>query len=133
MPPQLTRVYETVLYASDVEAVERFYAEVLGLRKVGAPGERAVAFRVPDGGMLLIFDPDRSSVPGRDVPSHGTSGDGHVAFAVPAGTLDAAADELRNGGVAVERELTWPSGGRSFYVRDPAGNSVELVEGEIWP
>ena len=31
-----------------------------------------------------------------------------------------------------EREITWPLGGRSVYVRDPSGNSVEFVEGEIW-
>jgi catechol 2,3-dioxygenase-like lactoylglutathione lyase family enzyme len=130
---RLTRVYETVLYANDIDAAERFYAGVLGLRRVGAPGERAAAYRLPDGGMLLLFDPGRSSVPGRDVPSHGARGPGHVAFAVPAGTLDAAAQELDRAGIALEREVTWPSGGRSLYVRDPAGNSLELVDGEIWP
>jgi len=35
--------------------------------------------------------------------------------------------------VEVELDRTWNRGGRSLYVRDPAGNSVELVEGEIWP
>jgi catechol 2,3-dioxygenase-like lactoylglutathione lyase family enzyme len=34
--------------------------------------------------------------------------------------------------VEIEREITWPLGGRSVYFRDPAGNSVEFVEGEIW-
>jgi hypothetical protein len=32
----------------------------------------------------------------------------------------------------VEREITWPLGGHSAYVRDAAGNSVELIEGEAW-
>ena len=31
-----------------------------------------------------------------------------------------------------EREISWPLGGRSVYFRDPAGNSVEYVEGQIW-
>jgi catechol-2,3-dioxygenase len=35
--------------------------------------------------------------------------------------------------VAVELDRTWKRGGRSLYVRDPAGNSIELVEGDIWP
>jgi catechol 2,3-dioxygenase-like lactoylglutathione lyase family enzyme len=127
------RVYETVLYAADVPAAARFYAEVLGLRLVDGPDELAAAFRLDDGGVLLIFDPQRASQPGRPVPSHGASGVGHVAFSLAEGELDAAAAELRDGGVEIEREIEWPQGGRSIYVRDPAGNSVELVEGDIWP
>ena len=28
--------------------------------------------------------------------------------------------------------MDWPGGGQSFYVRDPAGNSVEFAEARIW-
>jgi catechol 2,3-dioxygenase-like lactoylglutathione lyase family enzyme len=90
-------------------------------------------FRLPDGGVLLIFDPARSSTPGRPVPSHGAIGAGHVAFALEPGTLDVFADALRRQGIEIEQEITWDEGGRSAYVRDPAGNSVELVDGEAWP
>ena len=127
------RLYETVLYASDVPGLARFYAEVIGLRLVSGPDELAAAFRLEEGGVLLIFDPERSSAPGRAVPSHGTTGAGHVAFSVEEGELDACAAELRDRGIELERELDWPQGGRSIYVRDPAGNSVELVEGDLWP
>jgi catechol 2,3-dioxygenase-like lactoylglutathione lyase family enzyme len=127
------RVYETVLYATDVAATARFYADVLGLRLVDGPDELAAAFRLDDNGVLLIFDPERASVPGRPVPSHGATGAGHVAFSVGEGELDAAVAELRERGIEIEREVEWPQGGRSIYVRDPAGNSVELVEGELWP
>jgi hypothetical protein len=34
--------------------------------------------------------------------------------------------------VAIEHEATWPRGGRSFYFRDPAGNSLELATPRIW-
>jgi catechol 2,3-dioxygenase-like lactoylglutathione lyase family enzyme len=125
------RVYETVLYAADVPAAARWYADVLGLRVIDGPDELAVGFRLDDGGALLVFDPERASRPGRPVPSHGTSGAGHVAFAV-----DSVAEwEQRFAERAVEVELDkeWPQGGRSLYVRDPAGNSVELVAGDIWP
>jgi catechol 2,3-dioxygenase-like lactoylglutathione lyase family enzyme len=127
------RVYETVLYATDVAATARFYADVLGLRLVEGPDELAAAFRLDDDGVLLIFDPERASVPGRAVPSHGATGAGHVAFSVGEGELDAAVAELRERGIEIEREVEWPQGGRSIYLRDPAGNSVELVEGELWP
>ena len=129
----ITGVYETVLYASDVAAAAAFYGDVLGLRLVDGPDELAAAFRLDDGGVLLIFDPSRASVPGRPAPSHGTTGAGHVAFSVEDGTLAAWAEKLRERAVEIELERPWQSGGRSIYVRDPAGNSVELVEGDLWP
>lgn len=129
----VTGVYETALYASDVEAAARFYADVLGLTLLELSDELGAVFRLADGGILLIFDPERSSAPGRYVPSHGAAGQGHVAFSTGTGGLAALASELRRHGVEVERELTWGVGGRSLYVRDPAGNSVELIEGEAWP
>jgi catechol 2,3-dioxygenase-like lactoylglutathione lyase family enzyme len=127
------RVYETVLYARDVAATAAFYSEALGLRIVDGPDELAAAFRLDDRGVLLLFDPDRSGRPGRPVPSHGSEGAGHIAFSVGEGELDAYAEKLRSRGVEVERTVEWPQGGRSLYVRDPAGNSVELVEGDLWP
>jgi catechol 2,3-dioxygenase-like lactoylglutathione lyase family enzyme len=129
----ITGVYETVLYAPDVAAAATFYGEVLGLRLVDGPDELAAAFRLEDGGVLLIFDPSRASVPGRPVPSHGATGAGHVAFSVEDGTLDTWAEKLRKREVEIELERPWQRGGRSIYVRDPAGNSVELVEGDLWP
>jgi catechol 2,3-dioxygenase-like lactoylglutathione lyase family enzyme len=125
------RVYETVLYATDVPATARWYADVLELRLVDGPDELAAAFRLEDGGILLVFDPERAARPGRPVPSHGTSGAGHVAFAVSA--LEEWRGRLAALGVEVELDKEWPQGGRSLYLRDPVGNSVELVEGDLWP
>jgi catechol 2,3-dioxygenase-like lactoylglutathione lyase family enzyme len=71
---QLASVYETVLYSSDVAAAARFYSEVLKLRPLEEPDELSAAFRLDDGGVLLIFDPARASTPGRPVPSHGRRG-----------------------------------------------------------
>ena len=73
-----TRIFETVLYAEDLAAAERFYRHTIGLEVIGR-GDLAVVFRC-GGGVLLIFDPRKSGAPGRDVPSHGTSGAGHIAF-----------------------------------------------------
>lgn len=128
----LTGVYETVLYARNLAEAGRFYAGVLGLRAVRENVELLDAFRLPDGGVLLLFNPDESSKPGREVPSHGGVGSGHVAFRMENGAYSAWLNRLRGAAVAIEQEVTWPTGARSIYVRDPAGNSVELVEGEIW-
>ena len=46
--------------------------------------------------------------------------------------LDAWKERLPAHGVAIEHEQAWPRGGRSFYVRDPAGNSIELATPRIW-
>jgi catechol 2,3-dioxygenase-like lactoylglutathione lyase family enzyme len=120
-------VYETVVYATDLEAATGFYRDVLGLREVDDG-----AFRLDDGGILLLFDPARSSQTGRPVPSHGAMGAGHVAFTVD--TLHAWRERLLEAGVKLEQEKEWARGGaRSIYIRDPAGNSVELVEGDLWP
>jgi catechol 2,3-dioxygenase-like lactoylglutathione lyase family enzyme len=51
---------------------------------------------------------------------------------VPAASLDAWRGHLAACGVVVEKEVAWPRGGRSLYVRDPAGNSVELASPRIW-
>jgi len=127
-PP--ARVLETVLYARDLEAAEAFYAGVLGLRvHARAPG-RFVFFRLLDQ-MLLVFDPE-ASARNRDVPPHGCSGPGHVCFAVAEAELDGWRAHLAAHNVAIEHEHVWPGGGRSLYVRDPAGNSVEFASPRIW-
>jgi catechol 2,3-dioxygenase-like lactoylglutathione lyase family enzyme len=131
--PRPVRIYETVLYAPDVAATAAFYSDVLGLRMLEEPDELSAVVRLDDGGILLVFDPARSAAPGRPVPSHGTTGTGHIALGLEDGALDVTAAELRRRGVEIEREVTWDEGGRSIYVRDPAGNSVELIEGEAWP
>ena len=127
---QPSKIFETVLYAEDLAAAERFYHEVLGL-EVLARSELLAAFRC-GGGVLLVFDLRKSAVPGRHVPSHGASGVGHVAFAAKPEDLPAWREQLLRAGVAIEREVDWDEGGRSIYFRDPAGNVVELAPPTIW-
>jgi catechol 2,3-dioxygenase-like lactoylglutathione lyase family enzyme len=129
--PSISGVYETVLYAADVPQTAAFYEQVLGLRLLEAD-ELAAAFRLSDGGVLLLFDPTLSAQPGRPVPSHGANGPGHVALTVQPGSLEEAKSQLLRQGIRLEREVEWDEGGRSLYVRDPAGNSVELIDGEAW-
>lgn len=129
----IERVYETVIYAEDVQTAASFYVDALGLRLVEEPDELLASFRLPDRGLLLVFDPRVAAQPGRMVPSHGTTGAGHVAFAVGRGSLDDWAERLGERGIEIEQAVDWDAGGRSLYLRDPAGNSVELVDRDIWP
>lgn len=123
-------VLETVLYAKDLDAAEHFYGGTLGLQLDSRqPG--VFCFFHAGPAMLLLFDPEAASR-NRTVPPHGAIGAGHACFAVPEAELDAWKQRLTTQGVAVEHEQTWPRGGRSFYVRDPAGNSIEFATPRIW-
>ena len=129
-------VLETCLYASDLDAAERFYSGVLELTVVARAAERHVFFRC-GAAMLLVFDPERTAasagqVNGTPVPAHGARGAGHVCFRIAADELDAWRERFARADVAIEAEITWPRGGSSLYVRDPAGNSVELAPASIW-
>ncbi|MCC6676885.1 MAG: VOC family protein [Phycisphaerales bacterium] len=131
--PRLTRIHETVLYGPDLDAMAAFYTGALGLRQVSRNADRGVVFRITADSVLIAFNPGETTKPHEVVPSHGATGPGHIAFTIPREDLDAWRDHLTGAGLAIEREVTWPTGARSLYVRDPAGNSVELLAGEVWP
>ncbi len=126
----IARVLETVLYVDDLDAAERFYGGVLGLELDSRKHGLFVFFRCGEG-MLLLFEPEAART-GRNVPAHGARGPGHVCFAVPESALVSWRAHLEAHGVVIEQEVSWPRGGRSFYFRDPAGNSLELATPRIW-
>jgi catechol 2,3-dioxygenase-like lactoylglutathione lyase family enzyme len=128
---QANEILETCLYVDDLDAAERFYRDVLGLVFVSRQEGRHVFFRCGQR-MLLLFNPDESSLASSDLPPHGSRGAGHVAFAVPDDELDAWRIHLNAARVQIEKTIDWPQGGRSFYFRDPAGNSLELATPRIW-
>jgi len=129
-------VLETCLYAEDLEACERFYQTVLGLALLEYEPERHCFFHCGSG-VFLLFNARRTShhpgeVGGVPIPRHGAHGAGHVAFAVSPSEVPEWLERLQAAGVNVEADVSWPGGGRSLYVRDPAGNSVELATPNIW-
>ena len=77
---QPSRIFETV-YAEDLAAAERFYHQALGLEVIGR-GESFSWFSVVTVESCWCLILARVPHRGRDVPSHGTIGAGHIAFAV---------------------------------------------------
>lgn len=129
-------ILETVLYASDLAAIEEFYRRALGLEPYAKSEGRQVFYRLGEQ-MLLIFNPDATEVPpAKDaklpVPPHGARGEGHVCFRASAAEIDAWRSHLEREGIDIEADFEWPDGGRSIYFRDPAGNCLELAEPRIW-
>jgi catechol 2,3-dioxygenase-like lactoylglutathione lyase family enzyme len=132
--PPFAGVLETSLYhdAAETDAIERFYGEVLGLTAVSRwPG--AVAFRV-GAGVLLLFE--RGALAKRDSPiaAHGSHGPGHACLVMDGRkSYDAWRSRLLREGVEITHEHDWDGGYRSLYFTDPAGNLLEIADGDLWP
>ncbi len=132
MKLQPAYILETCLYARDLKAAEAFYTRVLGLELFSRHEGRHVFFRCGHG-MFLIFNPDQTLQPEGEIPNHGAMGPGHVAFAIPGEEVEQWKDHLKTHQIEIEAEVTWPSGGRSIYFRDPEGNCIELATPQTWP
>lgn len=129
-------ILESALYVTDLAAAEEFYAGVLGLKLLGKVEGRHLFFRC-GAGVLLIFNAEATRVPPAPdarlkVPPHGTVGDGHLCFAASAMEIAGWKAHLVAKKIAIESEFEWPQGGRSIYIRDPSGNSIEFAEPRIW-
>jgi len=128
-------ILETALYVDDLDAAEAFYGELLGLERVLRAGDRHVFYRCGPG-ILLIFNraetlksPPDDALP---VPPHGTTGPGHVCFRMDGPAIDRMVEKLNKAGIVIESDFRWPTGARSLYFRDPAGNSLECAEPRLW-
>jgi catechol 2,3-dioxygenase-like lactoylglutathione lyase family enzyme len=129
-------VLESSLYCDDLDAAERFYREVLGLEVLTRQPGRHVFLRCGEG-MVLLFNPDATADPsaaagGPPVPPHGAQGAGHLAFRLPERDIERWREHLMATRVPIEAEVHWPQGGYSLYLRDPAGNSIELATAAVW-
>jgi len=129
-------ILESALYVTDLAAAEAFYADLLGLDPLGKVEGRHVFFHCGDG-VLLLFNAEATKVPPAPdarlkVPPHGTVGDGHLCFTASADEIAQWREHLAAKKIAIESEFEWPQGGRSIYIRDPSGNSIEFAEPRIW-
>jgi len=128
-------ILETALYVDDLDAAEAFYGELLGLERVLRAGDRHVFYRCGPG-ILLIFNRAETLKPPPDdalpVPPHGTAGAGHVCFRMDGPAIDRMVEKLNKAGIVIESDFRWPTGARSLYFRDPAGNSLECAEPRLW-
>ncbi len=134
--PTITRIVETALYVEDVARAQAFYAGVLGLRVMSADA-RLAALDAGGANVLLLFRRGASlagiETGGGRIPPHDGAGPVHVGFAIPAAEFADWEARLAERGVEVESRVEWSRGGRSLYLRDPDGHSVELVTPSTWP
>lgn len=123
----ILRVAEAVLYVDDLPEATRFYRDVLQLPLTASFGDASFLQTGPDS-TLILFDRKKLSERESVIPSHGSEGQGHVALAVETEAMAPWRERLQEQGVDIEHEQRWPQGTQSIYFRDPAGNSLELIE-----
>lgn len=123
----ILRIAEAVLYVDDLPEATRFYQDILQLPLTASFGDASFLQTGKDS-TLILFDRHKLRQRESVIPSHGADGEGHVAFAVEADEMAAWRNRLQELGVDIEHEQDWPQGTHSIYFRDPAGNSVELIE-----
>lgn len=126
---------ESALYAPDLAAAEAFFGGILGLPVIGRMEGRHLFFRVGPS-ILLVFNPEATLQPARPgalpIPTHGTTGPGHYCMTIASEDRAAWIAHLAANGVEIETQISWPGGGHSLYIRDPAGNSIELADAALW-
>ncbi len=134
MPP-LAGVLETCIHVDDMDRSVRFYRELFGFEPLEQDA-RFCGFPVAGKQMLLLFKKGASTkpipFPGGLIPPHAGSGQLHLAFSIAASDYQPWLRWLREKGIAIESEVTWPRGGRSIYFRDPDRHLVELATPGIW-
>jgi catechol 2,3-dioxygenase-like lactoylglutathione lyase family enzyme len=135
MKMQPDAVLESALYVTDLSRAVAFYRDILGLELIREPDHRAAFLRC-GAGVVLLFNADETIKPAAPgalpVPSHGTTGPGHLCFRASRAEIAAWKAHLEANGVEIETEFDWPNGAHSLYFRDPSGNSLEFGEPQLW-
>jgi catechol-2,3-dioxygenase len=132
---KINRVVETCIYSSNLGAMKRFYAGVLGLPIVQEE-ESKLIFLKAGKSMLLIFDPARTSAENDGLPVHGAMtppSSVHFAMEIESDDYERWKGLLTENRIAIEKEVHWKGRAKSLYFRDPAGNLVELMTPGEWP
>ena len=127
--PAVKALGEIALRVKDLDSMQRFYEEVIGLELI----ERfpnAVFFKIAEGygghtQILALFDRTQEA-DYRGVEPQKSTVD-HFAFTIALTDFDSEKKRLEQLGLNVQTaEHAWVHW-RSLYVRDPEGNLVELV------
>jgi catechol 2,3-dioxygenase-like lactoylglutathione lyase family enzyme len=113
----------TVIFVRDMDAMRRFYEDILGFRLLRELSPGWIEYRVGEN-TLALANPRLTAT---DVPTPDGSASLQLAFKVSAAEVDQCADELVRQGVNI---LSPPTdqvfGHRTLFFRDPDGNLLEV-------
>lgn len=128
---KLKKISETSLYVKDISEAEKFYVGILGLEIIEKNPLRHLFLRCGDA-MLLLFNAKQTSIDTGVVPTHGTIGEGHIAFGIPESEFPYWEEYLKKNEISIEKKVGWEKGTKSIYFRDPSGNSLEFISENHW-
>ncbi len=126
----ISRIKETCIYVTDLQATKEFYSYKLELPLISLVKDRHVFFKAGDS-VLLCFVADKT-VKETELPPHGASGSVHFAFEVSRNDYDAALQKVQSAGIQILHQHVWKESHRSFYFHDPDKNLVEVIEEGLW-
>jgi len=113
----------TVVFVRDMDAMRRFYEDVLGFAFARQLSENWIEYRVGSNTLALARQrrfPDEPPIPKGSAALQ-------LAFRVPPPDVDRCAEELTRKGVALLSPPTDHAfGHRTLFFRDPDGNLLEV-------
>jgi glyoxylase I family protein len=114
---RLTGIHHSSIVVTDMARARQFYAQVLGLPEV----ERPANFTTP----VVWFEVGNEQI--HLIPSDRADGESPRHFALHVDDTRAAREHLRS--LAIPIEETIPiAGADRFFIQDPDGNKVELIQ-----
>ena len=119
----IRQVDYTVVFARDLDAMRRFYEEVLEFPLARKLSERWFEYRIGPNTLALAVRGGRFD----DPPPPPGALSVQLAFRVPPDVVAQCAAELEAKGVALVSPLTDHAfGHRTIFFRDPDGNAIEI-------
>jgi len=103
-------------------ATKEFYGSILGLKQVPKPAaarQSGAWYQIGENQLHLSVESEEA----RELSSR------HVCFTVP--DLAAAEKRFRDAGVEIIPDARPNPGTQRFYVRDPGGNQLEIVQASV--
>jgi catechol 2,3-dioxygenase-like lactoylglutathione lyase family enzyme len=134
-PARLRTIDHGTIPTNDLNALERFYVDLLGMRIDNRPNMTTDFFRkgIAPGifagfgtSELGLFLESKYDLP----PTEGTRGLPRFGLEVASDDFAPVVEAIRSAGVEIEGPVDEPEPGvlRTVYFRDPAGNYVEVVD-----
>ena len=108
-------VHHVSLNVDDADVTGKFYVEIMGMELLARPDFGFAGKWLQCGGQQVHL---------LQVEDHRAPEGQHFALCVP--DIDAAREELIGRGVEVSKIFEIPNVGRQCFLRDPAGNQIEL-------
>ncbi len=124
----ITRIGHSAIRAKDIEKTAKFYSDILGFKEAfriyGDDGAVSIVYLYIAEGQFIEIFPN-----GQGEYVYDPKAVGHTHMCYEVADAKAAIEEVRSKGVAIDTELkTGKSGALQFWIHDPDGNRIELMQ-----